>query len=260
MRSLQSNRRFSLPLSLLTVGLVALHAGGCFTDEPPAETTGSSGQSGASTDETSTGSSSTSDGAGTETDGAGLCGAPDSYSYQIGDECSCVSGYVWCSENPTDYSCCAEEQLCDLAPPPDACDPALESAYCTSTRLECLAESQYYSCDQDGSWSLDEGTSLCMLSGYDFSYGCVDNADAGLVENLCGTGPGTPCDGEPDSCADDDTLTFCAYERLGAISCIQQCQEVGDNMGVTYDYGSCGEQSGEFRCLCCDLEDPGCGG
>jgi len=102
MRSLQSNKRFSFPL--LTVGILALHTAGCFTDEPPAETTNSSDQSGGTTDETSTGASSTSNGAGTETDGPGVCGAPDSYSYQIGDECSCVSGYVWCSEDPADYA------------------------------------------------------------------------------------------------------------------------------------------------------------
>ncbi len=206
----------------------------------------------------------------------------------IDDECFCAAGYKFCSEDPTDYSCCESNQgestsdsegtsgttsesdgsttvsetgemMCmDLQDPPESCDPDTELAYCTTTDESCIGESEYYTC-QGGAWVLTDGDADCLFDGvYDFSYGCID--DGVKIDQVCGVGPGTPCvNSDPDSCSDDDTLNYCTYGKLGALSCLTQCTEIGDDMGNTYDFGSCGEQEGAFKCLCCDFDDPGCG-
>jgi len=208
-------------------------------------------------------------------------------------ECYCAAGYTWCSDDANDFSCCESNQgentggsesgtgtgtdgtdstsetggttdaetggmICEAQDPVDPCDPADEIAFCTTITDECVGESEYYTCDAGGSWQPADGTEECEFSGYDFTYGCVDTGDA--VEQLCGTGPGTPCsNNDPDSCSDGDTLNYCTYGKLGATSCLQQCQEIGDDRGIQYDFGSCGEQEGAFKCLCCDLDEEGCG-
>ncbi len=302
-----SNSKLLRLLSHLAAGILISQTGGCFSDEPPAEATSSASQSSASTTTgMSTDASASSTSVGTETGGEGVCGAPDSFSYQTGDDCFCVlgyewcsddptdftccsqtpgicdgpynqqiagqclcvEGYTWCSDDPTDYSCCEESDtsdtgdtgtMCDLTPLPESCDPERELAYCTSTTQECLAESEYFICDASGVWVPEDGSLECILSDYDFSYGCIDESGRGTITQICGLGPGTPCDDVADTCSDEDMLRFCAYGKLGTLSCQTQCQNVGDSMGVLYDYGSCGAQDGAFKCLCCDFEDPGCG-
>lgn len=38
--------------------------------------------------------------------GAVECGAPGSFSYDVGDSCVCEEGYDWCGEQDNDMSCC----------------------------------------------------------------------------------------------------------------------------------------------------------
>ena len=226
--------------------------------------------------------------------GVDQCNQPNNQ--VIGNDCFCAQGYDWCTNDLNDFSCCKSVQgentgsdsgsqsgtgtgtdtgteteggttvsetggmICEgeLQPPPASCDSETELAYCTSTFDDCVEESEYYTCGPDGVWQPADGDPDCELLGYDFSYGCVDNGE--LVEQLCGAGPGTPCsNADPDYCGDADVLNYCLYSKLGAVSCLEQCQVVGDGMGVTYDFGSCGEQEGEFKCLCCDLDEEGCG-
>jgi len=209
----------------------------------------------------------------------------------VDGECFCAQGYTWCTDDPDDFSCCESNQgentsqsgtgtgtdsetngtesdsgttsseteglVCDLPPPPESCDPETELAFCTSTEESCTQESEYYICN-GGVWELGNGDIDCDLIGFDFSYGCID--ENRVVDQLCGTGPGTPCaNSDADYCGDDDILNYCVHGKLGATSCLEQCQILGDDMGVTYDFGSCGEQEGEFKCLCCDEVDEGCG-
>ncbi|MEZ4385551.1 MAG: hypothetical protein R3A79_29810 [Nannocystaceae bacterium] len=209
----------------------------------------------------------------------------------IDNSCYCESGYTWCNpDNADDFSCCESSQssgssgsdagtgtdsdsngttdaetetgsaMCDgeYEAPPESCDPATELAYCTTLTEMCAGESEYFICDTNGTWIPGDGDLDCQLLEWEFSYGCVWEGD--VIEQICGNGPGTPCsNNDPDSCADGDVLNYCAYSKLSAVSCLEQCTVTGDEEGITYDYGSCGEQDGEFKCLCCDFDDPNCG-
>lgn len=74
-----------------------------------------------------------------------------------------------------------------------------------------------------------------------------------MVESVCGIGPGTPCaaDLQP-ACVDGQTLPHCAFGKLSAVDCEQQCREIGDAFGVTYKFGRCGAKKGESSCICSD--------
>jgi len=217
----------------------------------------------------------------------GTCDQP--HNVVDGGSCVCEMGWKWCNpDDLNDYSCCESSQggtgtsgtstsggtssgesetggttgapVCNEAQdPPAACDPATELAFCTHPE-SCGAEgSKYYIC-QDGVWveqTQADQDAVCKLDGWDFSAGCVDTGTQ--VDLVCGNGPGTACTtGQPDSCGDTDQLLTCVEGKLNALSCLYQCQELGDEMGITYDYGECGEQNGEIQCLCCDEGDPGC--
>jgi hypothetical protein len=141
-------------------------------------------------------------------------------------------------------------------PPPDSCDGG--SYWCTQPD-ECGPEgSELFRC-VDGGWFADNtlAKDSCLFDGYDFSYGCVDNGES--IEFICGDGPGTACDGgQPSSCFDDSTLEECSLGKLTHFDCLSLCTEIGDDMGVLYDHGFCGERMGATGCLCCDMGEPGC--
>lgn len=140
--------------------------------------------------------------------------------------------------------------------PPDGCDN--NSYWCTSPEACGPADSQLYRC-VNGSWVADDSLAQqsCTFDGYDFSYGCID--DGKKIEFLCGDGPGTACqDSDPSTCVDMKTLAECDYGKLTHFDCFTICTEVGDSMGVLYDYGYCGEDMGQTGCLCCDMGEPGC--
>lgn len=222
----------------------------------------------------------------------------DPHSMLDGDQCYCNAGYTWCTDDPDDLSCCPEgvttgptgsttepgtsssgtstsgatetsiggstgegsssggpvcpgEQL-----PPDSCDNG--SFWCTMPEACGPEGSEVYRC-VDGVWVLEATLAKdnCAFDGFDFAYGCVD--DGKTVQFLCGDGPGTACQAsDPSSCADDMILAECTYGKLTHFDCMKQCTEIGDEMGVLYDYGSCGEDQGLFGCLCCDMGEPGC--
>ena len=210
------------------------------------------------------------------------------------NQCVCDQGYDWCNPaDPNDLSCCESmaggtsgtttdgttsaggetetetgagttttgPEVCeDAQEPPATCDPDTELAFCTHPESCGPEGSKYYVC-LEGAWveqGQTEQDKICKLDGHDFSAGCVD--DGSSADLFCGDGPGTPCTtGEPDSCGDVDTLLYCTYGKQSALSCLDQCQNVGDRQGITYDYGECGEQDGEIVCLCCDFEEEGCG-
>lgn len=141
-------------------------------------------------------------------------------------------------------------------PPPDVCDD--NSYWCTSPEACGPAESELYRC-VNGAWVPDDSLAKqsCTFDGYDFTYGCID--DGKKIEFLCGDGPGTACQvGDPSSCVDEKVLAECVYDKLTHFDCFTICTEVGDSMGVLYDYGYCGEDMGQTGCLCCDMGEPGC--
>jgi hypothetical protein len=209
----------------------------------------------------------------------------------VDGECFCEAGYTWCNpDNADDFSCCKSNQgegstgtdsgtgtesdtsggttdaetgdlMCEgeYIAPEDPCDyEGGELAYCTTLTEMCVEESEYFICDTSGTWVPDSGDTDCQFLDWDFSYGCVWNGD--VVEQVCGNGPGTPCsNNDPDTCIDTDELNYCLHGKLTAVSCLELCTVTGDEEGITYDFGSCGEQEGEFKCLCCDLDDPNCG-
>lgn len=141
-------------------------------------------------------------------------------------------------------------------PPPDACGAG--EYWCTQPD-ECGPEgSMLYRC-VDGAWFPDNSLAKdnCQFDGYDFAYGCVDNGQS--IEFICGDGPGTLCDGsEPSTCVDEKTLEECTLGKLSHYDCFTICTEIGDEMGVLYDHGFCGDDMGATGCLCCDMGDPGC--
>lgn len=198
----------------------------------------------------------------------GTC--PDPNSTYVEGECFCNAGYEWCSPDPDDLSCCEQgatsgtttgsEPGCPgaVAPPP-TCDPGAESFYCTNPASCGPQGGEMFVC-MGGTWQPTPPAELdqqCMLDGFDFAFGCVDTGDGVTVE--CGSGPGTPCAPDAGGCSDDmKTLMSCKWGKTTAVDCFAQCTEVGDEMGVLYDFGSCGEQNGELACVCCDQGDPGC--
>jgi hypothetical protein len=101
---------------------------------------------------------------------------------------------------------------------------------------------------------------LCVFDTYEFAYGCTDEGDlAGSVGTVCGFGPGTDCNGDDATCADDDVLDYCLYGKLSSASCLEVCQDPSQKM--TYDHGYCAEDPddmGLFDCFCCDEGDEGC--
>ena len=144
--------------------------------------------------------------------------------------------------------------------PPASCDEASENFLCIeASNPACMAEgSKYYECE-GGKWveNTTAGEESCKLAGSDFSVGCIDDGDKVVFD--CGSGPGTPCQtGTPNSCNGETLLEGCYYGKLASTDCEAYCMEFGDGMGVTYDYGFCGEQRSEIACLCCDEGDDGC--
>ncbi|MCB9700610.1 MAG: hypothetical protein H6711_01825 [Myxococcales bacterium] len=219
-------------------------------------------------------------------------GCMSEHNKEINGECFCDSGYTWCNPNDAnDYSCCESNQggstsgssggtdsdgsssagstsssetdggVCaDYEEPSGECTDG--QIWCTNT-VACGPEgSSRWEC-VGGVWqkvdpAIDDQD--CQLNDFDFSYGCVDLDPQDLIDNKCGSGPGTPCsNSDADYCGDADTLYYCEWGKLSTYSCLQQCQEVGRDM-VTFDYGECGEQGGVIACLCCDFDEPGCGG
>jgi len=141
---------------------------------------------------------------------------------------------------------------------PRSCDPNTENFLCVQAdNPDCGPEgSKYYVCD-GGTWAQDPTgpTGSCIADGFDFAYGCLD---ADPLEFVCGNGSGAACSGNTQSCNGDTNLEFCQFGKLGTQDCLVQCMDIGDDMGVTYDFGYCGEQGGASQCICCDEGDEGC--
>lgn len=139
-------------------------------------------------------------------------------------------------------------------PVPESCDPGTETALCLAAdNPDCGPQgSKYYSCE-GGQWvqAPATGAASCINDGYDFSYGCQDNAETMLVEFVCGDGPGSDCIGEGKTCNGDNELNFCVFGKLGAVDCLTSCMTDGDGEGIAYDFGYCGDQGGA-TCICCD--------
>ncbi len=145
-----------------------------------------------------------------------------------------------------------------VVPDPADCDAKSEGfVFCSNTEAEGPAGSRYWECT-GGMWMEfpNVGDKNCVADGLDFAYGCVDN---GVVEFICGAGPGTSCSGpECDGCGDDgDQILFCLDGRLGSDSCNTICTVDGDGK-VTFDYGECVINEGAAECFCCDEGEEGC--
>jgi hypothetical protein len=206
--------------------------------------------------------------------GDGEC--PDPNSAPVDGQCFCNVGYAWCNpDDPDDLSCCLDPHQTTLTPteatsegtsggevcpdaldPPPSCDVNSESFYCTNPSSCGPQGSAHYVCE-GGVWV--EDTTLdqtCLLDGYDFAYGCVD--DGGSIYVECGTGSGAACSGEAPLCQDANTFASCKWGKKSEVDCFFVCTEIGDDMGAVYDHGACEVQDGEAVCACCDEGDPGC--
>ena len=131
--------------------------------------------------------------------------------------------------------------------------------FCSNTEAEGPAGSRYWEC-VGGEWveNTTAGDESCQFDGFQFAYGCIDD---GSVTFICGDGPGTACNGpECNGCAaDGDGILFCTDGKLGGDSCNRICTEVGDDRGITYDYGECVMiEGGGSECACCDSGEEGC--
>lgn len=96
---------------------------------------------------------------------------------------------------------------------------------------------------------------MCRDDGFDFAYSLEETDDMWVP--TCGVGPGTPC--TAGHC-DGSRLFDCHMGKLGLVDCRVYCQEVGDNMGHTYDDGKCRQDRGHAVCSCCNRSEPGCQG
>lgn len=194
----------------------------CCPDDDQNPNTGGTGDTG-SVDTGDTGSVDTGTG-----DTAGTTGGP-TCNFDGGAECP--------APVPPDVSECTEDGL----------------VACTNTEADGPECSGYFEC-MGGEWVLNTtaGDESCQFDGFDFAYGCVVTADT--VEFLCGLGPGTACEGECAECTSQEEVQFCQFGKVSADNCFTICTEIGDENGVTYDYGECLE--GE--CACCDMGTEGC--
>jgi hypothetical protein len=216
----------------------------------------------------------------------GYCPDENSHIDAFGD-CVCNAGFEWCTDDPDDLSCCEVDDGgtddggtgtgdggtddggtgtgdggddCPEGELPDddvPCDDG--NMWCTSTDENCPGD--YYVCE-GGEWVLDTetGTLWCTDEGYDFQHGCYDDEEELTIFFICDYGPGTDCEGTDVECVDSDTIQECKHGKLTQDSCERICTEVGDAGGALYDWGECGEQDGVIECLCCDFDDPECGG
>lgn len=142
-------------------------------------------------------------------------------------------------------------------PPPESCIAGEDFLCLSAANPDCGTEgSKFYVCT-NGAWVENPNgpNENCVSDGYDFGYGCVDEDN--MVKFECGIGPGTPCEGG-DTCNGETLLEICYQHKLSSTDCTALCMEVGDGMGITYDYGYCGEQDSETLCICCDEGDDGC--
>jgi hypothetical protein len=143
---------------------------------------------------------------------------------------------------------------CPAPVPPDDSECTEDGLFaCTNTEADGPECSGYFEC-MGGQWVLNEtfGDETCQFDGFDFSYGCVVTENE--IEFLCGLGPGTGCEGECSECVDAEVVNFCQFGKVSSDNCMVICTEIGDENGVTYDFGECLE--GE--CACCDSGTEGC--
>ncbi|MCY1058456.1 hypothetical protein [Nannocystis sp. SCPEA4] len=208
-----------------------------------------------------------------------------------GDQCYCNVGYTWCNpSDDADLTCCVDEgqtsqgtdgtatggetdgttteqipttsvgttgepeECLDAVEPPATCDDG--QVFCTNPDTCTPYGSVAYYCE-GGAWVEDTTLDMaCMLDGHDFSYGCVDDGTAVIIE--CGSGSGDACSGSEPSCLDDKTWAGCKWGKSTEADCFVLCTETGDSDGATYDFGSCEVQDGTAVCACCDEGDEGC--
>ncbi|MBX7082118.1 MAG: hypothetical protein K1X88_23120 [Nannocystaceae bacterium] len=146
-----------------------------------------------------------------------------------------------------------------VTPDPADCTPDSEGAvFCSNAQADGPGNSHFWTC-MGGEWveMPSAGDESCMFDGYDFAYGCID--DGSQVAFICGNGPGTACDGSTESsCVDMDVVNTCLFGRLTEDSCARICNEIGDDMGVTYDSGFCDAAASPPDCFCCDAGEEGC--
>lgn len=157
-----------------------------------------------------------------------------------------------------DPGMCVEEEAPwnGVEPIPEDCtDDGL--VFCSNNDTEGPAGSRFWECI-GGEWVENAQflTDDCVASGFDFAFGCEDNGTDAVP--VCGTGPGTPCNGpDCDRCVDDDEIEFCADGKLSADTCSRICVEDGID-GMTFDTGLCISEGGVTDCFCCDEGDEGC--
>jgi hypothetical protein len=96
---------------------------------------------------------------------------------------------------------------------------------------------------------------LCRADGFDFAYYDRDLDEEGVVL-LCGTGPGTPCEGGQRHCEEHHVI-LCERGKLTRVDCREHCRRGGYAMHL-YDDGTCGEVDGVADCRCCGAGEPGC--
>ena len=212
-------------------------------------------------------------------------GCPDPNSFFSDGQCFCDAGYSWCNpDDPNDLSCCAGGgsggttggkgtagsgtgggMQCQPGNEPDPadCSAATEgSLFCSHSDPQQVGCATLWEC-KGGQWVDATATAdaTCQFDGWEWAYGCYDDAMAMEIKLVCGSGPKTDCDDSTASfCVDNDSIHYCRFGKLTEASCNEICQTIGDENLVTYDYGECQEDGGAADCFCCDIGDPGCSG
>ena len=155
--------------------------------------------------------------------------------------------------------------VCEATPAPsNGVEPLDEDctedglAFCSNTEAEGPAGSRYWICT-GGAWVEESaaGDEICVFDGFDFAYGCIDDGTDIFFE--CGTGSGADCSGpECNECLDSDVRQLCSDGKASTASCFELCTVLGDDKGVTYDFGECIDGEAGPDCACCDDGDKGC--
>lgn len=272
--------RFTVVAVLLIAGC-GPKASGAEDGTTGGATTGGASTGAATTSGTSTGAVEPTSEGGAVTTGPAPSQCPGQNNHVEDDKCFCDPGYLWCDlEDEEDLSCCPDEEVTTLetlttpttdgpgeagdstsgepvacdAPPPDACDPAVEAVYCQQG-AGCTVEGSAIFWCEGGSWQPNATTTNeeCAAKGDDFAFGCRTENGVVLVE--CGEGPGTACTPEwMGLCIDEKTLEGCKQGKVAHVDCEQACKS-GEVDGTRHDSGFCVLSRISAECGCCDGAD-----
>lgn len=223
--------------------------------------------------------------------GTGDCGSDPNNATDAAGQCVCVEGWQFCTSDPNDYACCPDggtgdptnattdsattttsgtdtdgttTDATDTDPSADSssggdtgpatlppCTPELEGQFaCTNNGgVDTVEDGESYRCES-GEWIANDMDAECTPEGEDFAYGCYIN-DKDVVDHFCGSGPGTDCTNDDDTCSTETLLQSCLFGKLTDVDCEEFC--TGNDAKIQTDFGSCDAKS--LTCCCFDDGD-----